>query len=85
MDKGESGENNLSLDLDYLKYMECVKKRRAEIVRLRKNNWTLKQIGEKMEITAERVRQILLAEEAKKLSSKPKEVKAKPKAVYEHS
>jgi DNA-directed RNA polymerase sigma subunit (sigma70/sigma32) len=56
----------------HTKYMQDVRRRRDEIVRLREINWTLKEIGERMNISAERVRQILLA--AEKASKVPAEV-----------
>jgi DNA-directed RNA polymerase sigma subunit (sigma70/sigma32) len=61
----------------HTKYMQGVRRRREEIVRLREISWTLKEIGEKFDISAERVRQILLS------ASKEKAAKIAAEAVDE--
>lgn len=58
----------LRLDSQYSKYLKEIERRRAEIVLLRQAKWTLKEIGSKFDISAERVRQVLLA--AKKAKEK---------------
>jgi DNA-directed RNA polymerase sigma subunit (sigma70/sigma32) len=55
--------------MDYERFMAEVRKREAEMRVLRKNGMTLLQIGNKYNITAERVRQILLRTPAKKTPS----------------
>lgn len=45
--------------MDYAKFIEEVREREAQIGRLRKNGLTLQEIGDRFEISAERVRQIL--------------------------
>lgn len=54
--------------MDYAKFMEEVEERRAEIVRLRHKGWTLQQIGDKYQISAERVRQVLASPRSKKIA-----------------
>lgn len=45
----------------YQEYLKGIGQRQKEIVDLRHQKWTLKQIGDKFQISAERVRQILEA------------------------
>ena len=52
--------------MDYVKFMEEVRQREAEIGTLRNKGLTLQEIGDRFDISAERVRQILARQEKTK-------------------